>query len=111
VRLAVAMREAMADVTGDWAKRGYDVGFSIGVTLGYATLGEMGFEGRYDYGVIGSVVNMASRLCDQAGIGEIVISRPARVAVEDFVETEDIGTLTLKGFHAPVPAYRVRSIR
>jgi adenylate cyclase len=111
VRLAVAMRDAMTELTSDWVRRGYDVGFGIGVTLGYATLGQIGFEGRYDYGVIGSVVNLAARLCDQAGSGQILISRRAYTAVEEIVEAEDLGDLTLKGFHAPVPAFNVRAVK
>jgi adenylate cyclase len=111
VRLAVAMRDTMADLTGNWRKRGYEVGFGIGVTFGYATLGQIGFEGRYDYGVIGTVVNLAARLCDQARSGQILVSRPTRLAVEDVAEFEDLGPLTLKGFHSPVPAYNVLALR
>jgi len=111
VRLAVAMRDTMAGLSADWRRRGHDIGFGVGVTYGYATLGQIGFEGRYDYGVIGSVVNLAARLCDQARSGQILISRRAHVAVEGVVEAEDLGGLTLKGFHAPVPAYNVVSIR
>ena len=111
VRLAVAMRDTMAGLSGDWGRRGHDIGFGVGVTYGYATLGQIGFEGRYDYGVIGSVVNLAARLCDQARSGQILISRRAHVAVEGLVEVEDLGGLTLKGFHAPVPAYNVVAVR
>ena len=111
VRMAVAMRERVAERTRAWRKRGHDLGFAIGVSLGYATLGEIGFEGRFDYGVIGSVVNLAARLCDHAEPGQILISQRVRLAVEDVAELEELGPVTLKGFHAPVPAFAVTTLR
>ena len=111
VRMAVALRERSADRMRAWRKRGHDLGFSIGVSLGYATLGEMGFEGRYDYGVIGSVVNLAARLCDRAERGQILISSRARLATEDIAVVDELEPTVLKGFHAPVPAFAVLELR
>ncbi|MDQ3945844.1 MAG: response regulator [Actinomycetota bacterium] len=111
VRMAVAMRERVAERTRAWRKRGHDLGFAIGVSLGYATLGEIGFEGRFDYGVIGSVVNLAARLCDHADRGQILISQRVQLAVEDVAELEELGLVSLKGFHAPVPAFAVTGLR
>jgi adenylate cyclase len=111
VRMAVAMRERVAERTRAWRKRGHDLGFAIGVSLGYATLGEIGFEGRFDYGVIGSVVNLAARLCDHAEPGQILVSQRVRLAVEDVADLEELGLVTLKGFHAPVPAFAVTALR
>jgi adenylate cyclase len=111
VRMAVAMRDRVSERARAWRKRGHDLGLSIGVALGYATLGEIGFEGRYDYGVIGNVVNLAARLCDHAGRDQIVISQRARLAVEEIADLEELGEITLKGFHAPLPAFRVVGLR
>ncbi len=107
VSLGVAMGEHIGELTPKWKARGYDLGFAVGIAFGYATLGQVGFEGRFDYGVIGSVVNLAARLCDQAKSGQILISGRARLAVDDTWEAQDVGELTLKGFHNPVPAYHV----
>ena len=111
VRMAVALRECFVPLTAGWRKRGHDLGFSVGVASGYATLGEIGFEGRYDYGVIGSVVNLASRLCDHAERDQILISARAKLAVEDIADTDEVGDVLLKGFHAPVPVFNVLRLR
>ena len=111
VRMAVALRERFVPLTAGWRKRGHDLGFAVGVASGYATLGEIGFEGRYEYGVIGSVVNLASRLCDHAVRDQILISARAKLAVEDIAEIEEVGTVPLKGFHAPVPVFSVAALR
>jgi len=111
VRMAVAMRERFVPLIAAWRKRGHDLGFAVGVASGYATLGEIGFEGRFDYGVIGSVVNLASRLCDHAERDQILISARAKLAVEDIADVEEVGTVPLKGFHAPVPVYNVVGLR
>ncbi len=110
VRMAVAMRDGMDDMTPEWKDRGHDLGFSVGVSFGYATLGEMGFEDRLEYGVIGSVVNLAARLCNRAEPGEILISQRARREVDGAVEVEERGLLTLAGFHDPVPAFTLVSV-
>jgi adenylate cyclase len=107
VRLAVAMRERMATVIERWNGLAHDLGFAVGIALGYATLGEVGFEGRYDYAAIGTVSNLAARLCDAAASGQIMISPRVGVAVEHFVEMEPVGDLHLKGIHKPVAAANV----
>lgn len=107
MRLAVAMREQMAEVTGRWNRLGHALGFGVGIAFGYATLGEVGFSGRYDYAVIGNVANLAARLCDEAASGQILISARVRTAVEHLAEVEPAGDFQLKGFHKPVPAGNV----
>lgn len=110
VRMAVAMRESMARVRAGWLKRGHELDFSVGIALGYATLGRIGFEGRYDYGAVGSVMNLASRLCDEAAPGQIVVSRRVLAAVEEIADVEPVGELTLKGFGKPVEAFGVLDV-
>ncbi len=111
VRMAVAMREAVDGLVGVWRKRGYELGFGVGITLGYATLGQIGFAGRFHYGAIGSVLNLASRLCDKARSGQILISKRVYAEVDDLVEVEPIGELALKGFSKPVVAFNVVRLR
>jgi class 3 adenylate cyclase len=105
VRMAVAMRDQVAGLTGRWRKRGYDLGLGVGIAQGYATIGAIGFEGRWDYGAIGTVTNLAARLCGEARPGQILLSTRVASGVEDLVETEEIGALTLKGFARPVQAF------
>jgi adenylate cyclase len=107
VRMAVAMQERVAGLQAGWRKRGHDLALGIGSALGFATLGRIGFEGRFDYGAVGSVVNLAARLCSEALGGQILLAERAYAAVEGVVTAEPIGPLTLKGFHRPVPAYLV----
>jgi adenylate cyclase len=107
VRMAAEMREAMSELTAAWRKRGHELDFSIGVALGYATIGRIGFEGRYDYGAVGSVLNLASRLCDAAEPGQIVVSQRVLAEVEELVEASPLGGLELKGFGRPVEAFAV----
>ena len=111
VRLAVAMRDRMAALTEGWKGFARDLGFAVGIAVGYATLGEVGFEGRYDYAAIGTVPNLAARLCDAATSGQIVIAPRVAAAVEHLVDTEPVGDLQLKGFHKPVAATNVVSLR
>jgi len=111
MQTAEALRDGMASVVQEWRRLGHNLGFGVGVTLGYATLGEIGFEGRFDYGAIGSVVNLASRLCDETTSGQILISQVAYAAVEDMVEAELVPALTLKGFAKPVSAYSLVKLR
>ncbi|OGK95353.1 MAG: guanylate cyclase [Candidatus Rokubacteria bacterium RIFCSPHIGHO2_12_FULL_73_22] len=106
VRMAVAMRDRVASrLVGKWRRRGYQLDLGVGIAQGYATIGAIGFEGRWDYGAIGTVTNLAARLCGEAMPGQILVS--ARVAgdVEALVEAEAVGPLTLKGFARPVPAF------
>ena len=111
VRLAVTMREQMGPVTEHWKGLGHELGFAVGIAVGYATLGEVGFEGRYDYTVHGSVANLASRLCDSAGSGQVLVSPAVQAAVSRLIEAEPVGDLRLKGFHKPVAATNVVSFR
>jgi adenylate cyclase len=101
------MRARIAELSDEWRKQGHELGFGVGIAQGYATMGTIGFEGRYDYAAIGPVANLASRLCDEAGDGEILISRRALAAIEDLVEAAPAGDLVLKGFTRPVTAYRI----
>jgi DNA-binding response OmpR family regulator len=108
VELAVDMRAAMAELAAKWRRRGHELDFSVGIALGYATLGTIGFEGRYDYGAVGSVLNLASRLCDESAPGEILVNERVFAEVDGAVDTEPAGALTLKGFTKPIAAFRVR---
>jgi class 3 adenylate cyclase len=94
-----------------WRKRGTELGLGIGIAAGYATLGRIGFEGRYDYGALGPVTNLASRLSTSAQPGQILIGQRIFAAVEDAADAQPVGELELKGFGRPVPAYEVRALR
>jgi adenylate cyclase len=111
VRLAVAMREQMASLLEIWRQRGHALGAGTGIALGFATMGQIGFEGRFDYAAIGSVTNLAARLCAEARDGQILVSQPVFGAVRDLVEAEEVPPLHLKGFAQPVPAYNVLALR
>jgi adenylate cyclase len=106
--MGIAMRDAMAARTAAWRHRGHQLDFTVGISLGYATIGTIGFEGRFEYGAVGSVLNLASRLSDEAGPGQILMSARAFAAAEDQVEGERIPDLKLKGFAKPVMAFSVR---
>ena len=101
----------MSVLLAQWRKRGYELDFGVGIALGYATCGEIGFEGRSDYAAIGSVTNLASRLSDEATGGQILISQRLYADVEERVEAEPVGEFTLKGFPRPVPAHNVLTLR
>jgi len=107
VRMALAMRERARHLDAAWRKQGYALGMGIGIAQGYATIGAIGFEGRWDYGAIGTVTNLAARLCGEASHTEILLSQRVAGAVEDLVTLEALGPLTLKGFARPVHAFRV----
>jgi class 3 adenylate cyclase len=111
VRMAVEMRDCIAGLTARWRKHGHELGFGIGIAYGYATLGCVGFEGRFQYSVTGTVANLAARLCDQAKSGEILIDSKVHAAVESMAELEPVGELALKGLHRPVLAFNVRELR
>jgi adenylate cyclase len=111
VRLACELRDEVARLSGQWRKRGHDLGLGIGVALGYATCGEVGFEARSDYAAIGVVTNLAARLADAAAPGQILIAQRLHAEVEEDVEVEPIGELTLKGFQRPVTAFNVTALR
>jgi class 3 adenylate cyclase/CHASE3 domain sensor protein len=107
VKTAIEMREAMDKLVETWRRMGYALGFGIGISHGYATLGTIGFEGRFDYAAIGTVANVASRLCDEAKSGQILISARVLMAVEDAVTVEQAGEFALKGIRLPVIVYNV----
>ena len=107
VQMALKAREAMGVLTEKWRQLGHDIGFGIGIAHGYATLGTIGFEGRFDYAAIGTVSNVASRLCDEAKPGQILISPRVLMAVKDAVTVEAVGEFELKGIRRPVVAYNV----
>jgi adenylate cyclase len=111
VRMACAMRERFAAMAEAWRKKGYELGLGVGIAVGYATLGRIGFEGRYDYGAIGNVAILASRLSSEARPGQILVSQRLHNAIESEVEVEAIGDLTLKGFTRAVPVLNVRSLK
>jgi class 3 adenylate cyclase len=107
IRMALAMRERVTGLAQGWRKRGFDLDFGVGIAQGYATIGAIGFEGRWDYGAIGTVTNLAARLCGEAKPGQVLISRRMIGTVEELVEAEPVGELALKGFSRPVSAFNV----
>jgi len=111
LRTAIAMRERFGGLAAEWRKRGYELGLGIGLAVGYATLGRIGFEGRYDYAGVGVVINLASRLSSAATPGEILISQRLHAMTEDLVSAELVEDLNLKGFTHAVTAYRVTGLR
>jgi adenylate cyclase len=111
IKLALSGQERFAELAAGWRKRGTELGLGIGIGAGYATLGRIGFEGRYDYGALGSVTNLASRLSTKAQPGQTLISQRVFAAVDEAVEAEPAGELELKGFARPVAAFAVRGLR
>jgi PAS domain S-box-containing protein len=111
VRMAIAMRDRAAELAEAWRRHGYDLGFGVGVARGYATLGRIGFEGRFDYGAVGSVVNMASRLGNAAAAGQVLISLRAFAEVEDVIDAEPAGELEMMGFHGPQQVFNVIGVK
>lgn len=111
VRMAVEMHEDFSKLVVGWKKRGHDLNMGIGIAQGYATLGIIGFEGRQDYSAIGTVCNLAARLCAEARGGQTLVPGRVMTAVEGIVEAESVGELTLKGISRPVAAWNIRSIR
>jgi adenylate cyclase len=110
VQLALAAQERFQQLAATWQKRGHELALGIGIAAGYATLGRIGFEGRYDYGVLGTVTNLASRLSSAAEPGQTLISQRVYAAVEERCDAAEVGALELKGFGRPVPAYEVRGL-
>jgi adenylate cyclase len=111
VLMALEMRDAIEAMTGKWRRMGHDIGFGIGIAHGFATLGTIGFEGRFDYAAIGTVSNVASRLCDEAKPGQILVSPRVLMEVEDTIAVEPVGEFTLKGIRRPLAAYNVLAAR
>jgi len=111
VRMAEAMRARVRGLAAEWRRRGYDLDLSMGIAKGYATIGAIGFEGRQDYAAIGSVTNLAFRLCTEAAGDQILISLGIHAAVADLVNVKEVGPLQLKGFRRPVPAYEIIDLK
>ncbi len=107
IRMTLAMRGRVAALTDRWRRLGYELDFGVGIAQGYATIGAIGFEGRWDYGAVGTVTNLAARLCGEARPGQILVSRRVLASVETLVEAEPVGELVLKGFAKPVAAFNV----
>jgi len=111
VRMAVAMRDAVAALLDGWRQRGHALGFGTGIAMGDATIGRIGFEGRFDYAAIGTVTNLAARLCQEARDGQILVSAPVHAEVELLVDAKPIGALALRGFARPVMVYDILALR
>jgi class 3 adenylate cyclase/CheY-like chemotaxis protein len=111
VRMAVGMRKAVGDLTPAWKRRGFELGFGIGIAHGEATVGPIGFEGRNDYAAIGGVANLAARLCSEARNGQILVSRPVADAVENIAAVEALTPVAMKGFQTAVPVYTVLTLQ
>jgi len=111
VKMALEMRDGVAKIAAKWEAYGHDLGFGIGVAHGYATLGCIGYEGRFQYSVTGTVANLASRLCDQALNGQILVDAKVHAEVEALAELEAVGELVLKGFRRSVKAFNVRKLQ
>jgi class 3 adenylate cyclase len=107
VGLAIEMRDAVGSLAKSWLSRGYEIGFGIGISQGYATLGPIGFEGRSDYTAIGTVINVAARLCTEAKDGQILITQRVAATIDGFAEVEALGEIALKGLSRPVAALNV----
>jgi adenylate cyclase len=111
VRMAVEMRDELAILSAKWSRFGHDIGFGIGIAHGYATLGTIGYEGRFQYSVMGKVANLAARLCDKAENGQIVVDVSVCSAVETLAEIAALGEFSLKGFARPVKAFNIANVK
>ena len=110
-RMALEMREAISVMTADWHRRGYDLGFGVGISHGYATLGCIGFAGRTDYSAIGTVVNLAARLCSEADGGMMLTDGKVHSVIESMADTTPAGEVSLKGFSRPIAAFVLQGLR
>jgi adenylate cyclase len=111
VKMAVEMRDRVMVLASKWKKLGHNLGFGIGIAHGYATLGRISSEGRFDYTAVGRVVNLAARLCGEARSGQILVDGKVHTAVEALTEFDAVGELELKGFHRPVAAFDIKALR
>jgi adenylate cyclase len=111
VRMSLAIRERVGSIAQAWLRRGYSLGLGIGIAQGFATIGAIGFEGRWDYGAIGTVTNLAARLCGEAEGNQILISRPVYAQLEPMLDVEAPQALSLRGFQRPVDCFRVRGMK
>jgi len=110
VRMALSMQQTFAPIGVAWSKRGYELALGSGIAQGYATLGAIGFEGRWDYAAIGTVTNLAARLCAEAAAGQVLIDRKTMARVEELVDASLVGPFHLKGFERPVQAFAVSGV-
>jgi class 3 adenylate cyclase len=110
VRMALAVHERFRELAEIWRKRGSELGLGVGIAAGYATLGRIGFEGRYDYGAVGPVTNLASRLSTHAAMGQTLISQRVLAEIEDAVDASPVGEIELKGFRDAMVVYEVRGL-
>jgi class 3 adenylate cyclase len=107
VEMALVMRDRVAGLVEGWSRLGHDLGFGVGIAQGFATLGRIGYEGRFDYAAIGTVTNLAARLCGEADAGQVLVSQRVFSAVEAVAAGEPVGALELKGFSRPIRAFGV----
>jgi adenylate cyclase len=110
LRMAMAMRQRVNEMSLGWRKHGYDLSLGIGIAQGYATIGAIGFEGRIDYGAVGTVTNLAARLCDEAQGGQILTNRKTLGEFEHLVEVKNVGELQLKGFARPISTFSITAL-
>jgi adenylate cyclase len=110
VRMALAMRQRVQELADTWQRRGHQLAFGVGIAQGYATLGQIGFSGRFDYASIGSVTNLAARLCAEATPWQVLITQRVNAAAEDLVVSRLVGELTLRGFRQPVRVFEVSGL-
>ena len=111
IRMSISMQEHFTEMLTKWRNRGYNLAMGIGIASGYATLGKIGYEGRWDYGVIGTVANIAARLCDSAQAGQILVQKRVLKKLEGLFEAESIGELSLRGLHRPVSTLNITAIK
>ena len=109
VRMSLAMQARVEQLAAGWSRRGHDLAMGIGIAQGYATLGRIGFEGRYDYAAIGSVTNLAARLCGGAAGGQVLASQRVTAGAEDVAQYEPVADVSLKGFRHPVQVFAVQA--
>src|SRR5690348_15273665 len=110
VRLAVDMRDAAASLARSWTARGHEIGFGVGIAQGYATLGRIGFEGRFDYTAIGTVTNLAARLCAEAKDGQILVTQRVAAAIDQLAQLEQLGDIAFKGLSRPITVLNVSGL-
>jgi class 3 adenylate cyclase len=111
VRMAVAMRDRVGELAARWRREGYDLDLGLGIARGYATLGAIGFEGRWDYAALGTVTNLAARLCGEARPGQILVAHRVLAALDEQVDAEPLGEVALKGFLRPVAVFSILRLR
>ncbi len=110
IKMAVAMRSRLREMADAWSREGHDLGFGVGIAQGYATLGRIGFEGRYDYSAIGSVVNLAARLCAAAQSWQILVTQRVLTGAQEYVVSTPVGELELRGLSRPVRAFDIKGL-